>query len=223
MEPGTLKVLRNLLNEGDVMIDVGANIGSLAIVAARCVGASGRVVAFEPTPRVADLLRRSAALNDLTARLQVEQCAAGEVDGEATFSISASTTHNSLFLEEGERILIAVRSIDSLIPPGGKVDLIKIDAEGSELQVWRGMQRVIANNPELAVIVEFGPSHLRRAGVTVASWLAELQTSGFVAWEIDEASGTVHPLRKQGLHEIFSLNLLLLRDPPSSRLGLRPT
>jgi len=74
----------------------------------------------------------------------------------------------------------------------------------------------------LAVIVEFGPSHLRRAGVTVASWLAELQTSGFVAWEIDEASGTVHPLRKHGLHEIFSLNLLLLRDPPSSRPGLCP-
>ena len=221
MEPGTLQVMHTLLRDGDVMIDVGANIGTLAIPAARWVGGSGRILALEPTPRVAGLLRRSAEINNVAAWLQVEHYAAGEADGEATLHISTNTTHNSLLPAEGDHIQVTVRPLDSLLLPGSKVTLVKIDAEGAELRVWRGMQRIIADNPALAVIVEFGPAHLRHAGVSVARWLDELRGPGFTAWEIDEGDGTLRPLRETGLEEVSSLNLLLLREPPASRPGLR--
>lgn len=224
LEPGTLKVVQDRLHEGGTMIDVGANVGSLAVPAARRVGPSGRVIAVEPTPRVAELLRRTAALNELSDRLVIEQCAAGEAESQAAFGLSAETTHNSLVPAEGSSVTIQVpvRPLDALVAPGTRVDLVKIDAEGAELRVWRGMRRIVAENPGLAAIVEFGPSHLRRTGTTVEEWFAELQAPGFVAREIDEATGETRPLRGGGLDEVFSLNLLLLRDPPSGGAGRRP-
>jgi hypothetical protein len=78
------------------------------------------------------------------------------------------------------------------------------------------MKRIIAENPELAVIVEFGPSHLARAGIAVSEWFDRLQEPGFVVWEIDEVSKRLHPLRPTLERDaVFSLNLLLLRRPPA--------
>jgi FkbM family methyltransferase len=197
-------------------------VGSLALPAAYRVGQSGEVLALEPTPRVAALLRQSAALNGVSGWLRVQECAAGETQGVATLNVSAQVTHNSLLPldEAADKIQVAVRPLDTLVRPGGRVDVVKIDVEGTELQVWRGMRRIVADNPKLAVILEFGSSHLRRAGTTVAAWFAEFRKSGFSAWEIDEATGFVRPLRETGLDDVLSLNLLLLRDSPTSR-GLR--
>ena len=223
LEPGTLSVLLSLLEPGDLMLDVGANIGTLCLPAARQVGTTGRIIAFEPTPRSASVLRRSLALNALENRVEVIQCAVGETEALGQFTISASTTHNSLVAPEegGEQIEVTIRPLDSCVASGQLVSLIKLDVEGAELQAWRGMGRIISENPDLAVIVEFGPSHLKRWGVTLTEWLDLLCAPGFTPWEIDEAGGVIRPLREQGLADVYSLNLLLLRQPPSTHPRLR--
>ena len=83
------------------------------------------------------------------------------------------------------------------------------------------MERLLREAPDLAVIVEFGPSHLLRSGVTIEAWFEALTAPGFTPWEIDEASGTIRPLRSSGLQDVFSMNLLLLRDLPSRWPRLR--
>ena len=224
LEPGTLAVATALLPEGGLMVDVGAHVGTLCVPAARRLGPSGHVLALEPTPRTAALLRRSVALNGLDDRVTVLECAAGAEDGRATLGLSPVLAHNSLVpLDEAtDRVEVAVRPLDAVVPPGRRVDLVKIDGEGFELQVWRGMRRIVAENQDVAVIVEFGPSHIRRAGGTVADWIAELRAPGFTPWEIEEDGGGLRPLRERGLEDVFSLNLLLLRDAPDRRAGLHP-
>lgn len=222
LEPGTSAVAAALLPEGGLMVDVGAHVGTLCVPAARRLGPGGHVLALEPTPRTAALLRRSLALNGLDDRVTVLECAAGAEEGRAMLGLSPVVAHNSLVpLEEAtDRVEVAVRPLDAVVAPGRRVDLVKIDAEGFELQVWRGMRRIVAENPDLAVVVEFGPSHIRRAGGTVSDWLAELRAPGFTPWEIDEAGGALRPLRESGIEDVFSLNLLLLRDAPDRRAGL---
>ena len=223
LEPGTLSVLLSLLKPGDVMLDVGANIGTLCLPAARQVGPTGRIIAIEPTPRTASVLRRSLALNALNDRVELIECAAGETEAVERFTICSAAAHNSLVAPdgEGEQIDVAIRPLDSCVPPGQPVNLAKLDVEGAELQAWRGMGRIISESPDLAVIVEFGPSHLKRWGVTITEWFDMLRDPGFTIWEIDEASGVICPLREQGLADIYSINLLLLRQPPNSRPQLR--
>jgi FkbM family methyltransferase len=223
LEPGTVAVTQALLEPDDFAVDVGANVGTLAIAMARSVAPRGRVLAIEPTPRTAKLLQRTCMLTSLEQIIQLEECAVGAKDGTAKLAIGVTSHHNSLLpLDEATNsVEVRVRPLDALVPAGSRPVLVKIDAEGFELEVWRGMQRLLRETPHLAVIVEFGPSHLLRSAVTIEDWFAALTAPGFTPWEIDEASGTIRPLRSSGLQDVFSMNLLLLRDQPSRWPRLR--
>lgn len=218
LEPGTTTVLTRIVKEGDTVVDVGANIGLLTLPAARRVGATGKVVAVEPVPRLVNVLQRSMHINGMADRVMIETCAAAAGNGTAQIHVGKVLGYSSLLPVEVEVDAVDVRlcPLDELVSAEANVSLVKIDTEGYELDVWRGMRRIVSENPGLAVIVEFGPSHLQRAGVNIGDWLRELLAPGFRAFEIDEETGRCKPLRDRGLDQIFSVNLLLLRRPPSA-------
>jgi hypothetical protein len=155
--------------------------------------------------------------------VRIEECAAGAKDEKAVLSIGATSGHNSLLTlgKTTSTVEVEVRPLDAMLSGEPVPALVKIDAEGFELEVWRGMASFVREAPNLSVIVEFGPSHLQRSGVTIEAWLAALTAPGFVPWEIDEASGTIRPLRSHGLGDIVSMNVLFLRQPPSHWPRLR--
>ena len=222
LEAGTRRVLAALLRPGGVFLDVGANVGTMALLAARAVGPAGRVVAVEPTPRIAALLRRSMAVNDVADRVAVEECAAGDAEGEALLHLEEIMSHNTLFPlgEEADgrgTLRVRVRPADDLVPAGTPVAVAKIDAEGAELQVWRGMRRILAESPVLAAVLEFGPSHLARVGVTPEAWLREVEAPGFEPYMIDDLTGVCRPATVAALAGVFSANVLLLRPAAAAR------
>jgi FkbM family methyltransferase len=226
LEPGTVGVISALLSEGDWAVDVGAHIGTTVLPAARRVGPTGRVLAVEPASRVGNLLQRSILMNGLEDRISLHACAAGEAAGRAELNLGPMTGHSSLLpLPEADRAeSVEVWPLDDLVEPGQAIRLVKLDAEGFELRVWRGMRRIIADNPALTVLVEFGPTHLNRAGVSVENWLAEMLAPNFAAYEVDESDGCLRPLRAAAeLRAVFSVNLLLLRQPPGAFPALRFT
>ncbi len=223
LEPGTLGVACALAVEGGLAVDVGAHLGTFTVPLARRVGPRGLLVAVEPTPRTAGALRRTLALNGLQDRVALHECAAGGEEGRALLHVAAVGSHNSLLPlgdEDVGEIEVAVRTLDAIVPEQRPACVVKIDAEGMELEVVRGAGRLLAESPRAGVIAEFGPSHLARVGVSVADWLGAFQAHGFAPWEIEEASGRLRPLRQAGLDTVFSLNLLWLRDPPESYPGL---
>ncbi len=219
LEPGTLKVILAVLRSGDDVIDVGANIGLVTLPVARTIGPRGRVIAVEPSARIADLLERTLFLNFGPGRIVLHRVAAGEGPGTASLNIGSTAGHSSILPlpGSGRNEQVEVAALDDLIEPGRRIRLVKIDAEGYEPAVWRGMRRILADNPEIVVVVEFGPEHLRRAEITPDAWLDLFLSPGFSAYEVDEQSGILKPLRpRDDLHRIASLNLLLLRMPPSA-------
>lgn len=138
-EPLTLRLL-NLLGSGDVFLDVGASIGIYTIPAAIRVGATGRVVAVEANARKTTKLARNVEINHLQGRINVECVLAGEV-------CSA---------ESGERTLDSVLASKKYPDP----TIIKIDVDGPELQVLRGLQSTIQTSSRLRILqVEFSDSH----------------------------------------------------------------
>lgn len=145
--------LSKRLREGDVFYDVGANVGFFSLLASRRVGASGAVYALEPVASNAAAIRANALLNGVR-NLRVFELAAGEASGVGelfvtTWDGGSSLVRSAIPSEEPvEARQVAVTPIDDLItalqlrPP----TLVKVDVEGLELQVLRGMQRTLASH-----------------------------------------------------------------------------
>jgi len=193
-EPGFAGLLFQHLKPGSRFIDVGANLGIYTVSAAMVVGSAGRVTAIEPTPTTAAVLRENIQLNGLkeTGIVTLVEAAAGARSGRATLAVyPANSGHNSLYAKGSEDVTVdvAVISLDDLIPSGERIDVVKIDVEGAELDVIKGMQRIAVENPGIVVFAELAEKHLSRAGVTVEGFLAETARLGWLSDVFETISG----------------------------------
>lgn len=160
-----LQVLPTLLEEGDTFIDIGANHGSFSIFASQIVGAEGMVIAVEPQPRLAALLRRT--LRGGGSPHAVWQVALGDKTGKINLYKPMSTSamggiYKEFSSEENsEQIKVPLRKLDDIIDTSeypGRI-VIKIDAEGGEHDLLKGARKVLSeNNPPL--ILEINPKSL---------------------------------------------------------------
>lgn len=145
-EPATLRLFERLLVPGDVVFDIGAHVGHHALVAARTVGETGKVFAFDPQPYNADRICRNAELNGVS-NIVVVCAAAGERDGFLRVPFQSARDRSRLSLVEkgpndlATRIEVPVRRLDTFISEHalGEGKLLKIDVEGYELEVIRGL------------------------------------------------------------------------------------
>lgn len=147
-----MRSLIGLLNEGDVFVDVGANVGIYSLHAAKAAGPSGRVIAFEPTPETHESLVKNVRLNHFR-NITVINKAAGDKEGFLQFAICASDNSNHLVADlamlESRKIVevrnIPVDTIDTMVAREKlpQVSVMKIDAEGAEKLVLAGASQVI--------------------------------------------------------------------------------
>ncbi|AZS22288.1 FkbM family methyltransferase [Caulobacter sp. FWC26] len=213
LEPGTGDVLRRLIQPGMVVADVGANIGLLTLVMAWATGPSGRVIAFEPEAVPRSNLEKMKHLNGLSW-VEVRDQAVGESAGRLTFHVSDIIGHSSLYAlpdaEEARTVEVEVVRLDD-VAPAQRLDVVKIDVEGAELDVLAGMKGVIAKNPDLAVVAEFGPEHLKRVGQTPAQWFKAFGDAGFTPYMIDETRSDCVKTNAKAAAKVVSANIAFVR------------
>jgi FkbM family methyltransferase len=150
--------LARLLRPGMTCYDFGANVGFTAVLAAKCVGPTGRVECFEPLPENARQIGINASLNAF-AHIRIHQVALGASDGEAEFRTSHAPTWGRL-AEAGSApqqsgvIRVPVRRIDPLVTAEGLPDpqFIKMDVEGAEADVLIGGRPLLARARPVMVI-----------------------------------------------------------------------
>ena len=162
------------LRQGDCYVDVGSNIGLLALRAATVVGPAGRVIAIEAHPRTYRFLVDNVALNAFSW-VQPMHCAVGKETGTLMFSDELSDDQNHVVVE-GTGVEVPVERLDDLVPDG-PIALLKVDVEGFELPVLLGAPRVLARTR--CILLESWDEHAARYGFTVANVAALLRDSGF--------------------------------------------
>jgi FkbM family methyltransferase len=174
------------LREGDTVIDCGAHVGLFTLLAARCVGPSGRVLAIEPNPDSATLLRRNVdALGESVARIDIVQAAAASAAGSLT--LHAGAGRNSAYssavaaVEHADNVRVAAITIDDLLRERGVnlAALLKIDVEGAELDVWKGCAAAIRNNRLPLIMVEFTEANQRAAGLATMDLIHAWEADGY--------------------------------------------
>jgi FkbM family methyltransferase len=172
------ELLRKILFKGAVVVDVGANIGIYSRFLSRYVGPNGVVHSFEPSP---DNFRRlSAATRDLS-NVRLTQAVIGERSGECKLYVSdkLNVDHRAYETDDSRRVIpIEMIALDDYFKTGQRVDLIKMDIQGYELHALRGAQRVLQENSDINLLLEFWPAGLEQAGVSWETLVEMLQRSG---------------------------------------------
>lgn len=217
LELGLGKLFRKCVKSGMIIVDVGANIGIYTLIAASMVGSSGKVYSFEPTPRTFDILKGNVQVNGLleTNRVVFKQMAVSDKRGIAKLAVYKDNLgHNTLYPNEGDKNLIEVETIsmDEVLGDEQRVDIVKIDAEGSEPFILRGMKRIIEKNPDITIFMEFAPCHLIRADINVEEFIKEIYNYGFTISKVDDMTGELVAITEHELIDVFSVNIMLRRN-----------
>lgn len=188
-EPDVSHVIEQNLNNGDVFVDIGANIGYDTLLASSRVGSTGKVVAIEASTRTFAFLQRNLALNPASTNVRAVNVAVAEKPGRLDLfeqdegNIGAATTLAS----RGGKLLASVDALplDRILTPEEmqRLRLIKMDVEGAEPPILRHiLANIAAYPPTMDIVVEASPDDDRMA------WLdafERLRAAGFSAWAID--------------------------------------
>jgi FkbM family methyltransferase len=170
---------------GDVL-DVGANVGYTADVLARAIAPGRRVWAFEPEPVNFRRMTETLARRGVAARVTTVQAAVGDAGGTLKLWLNANHPGDhrvvtGKFQPDAEAISVPVIAIDDFVQEHGieQVAFVKIDVQGFELMVARGMSRLIERTPSLTILFEYDPPLLAELGFDPKELLDFFTTAGF--------------------------------------------
>lgn len=189
-EPETDELFSKILREGDVYVDVGAQVGYTAAFAAKHIGPSGHMVLFEPDPRAWERLQQTIASSPAqrSPGITAKNNACSNAAGEVTLNILPTLGHSQIGggdFASREARPVQVHSVtldDSLTQLGvTAIRLLKVDVEGHEIEVFEGASALLAQKRVDFVWVEKNAYLLEQRGLTVQHLHAMLARHGYIA------------------------------------------
>lgn len=190
-EPEQTEWARECLSEGDRFVDVGANFGWYTTLASTLVGRLGKVFAFEPSPVASGVVADTIRLNGLK-NITLTKAAVGDAEGSVEIYMPVNdTVHSpSVFFSNPDfvRLKVPVISLDRFasFQDGLPLKLIKIDVEGYEPNVIRGMHDLVERKQVHNLFCEFNSGWLKRNGTTPAELRELVMSYGFAEYKRTE-------------------------------------
>jgi len=173
-EIGTVKVLQSFLSKNDVFVDAGANIGFLSLVAAAKIGNKGQVHSFEPVPSTFDILKKNKAINNFE-QIKLHSFALGNKKESVSIYAESENRGGASIMNKHstQGIEIQVERLDD-IDAVQRIDVLKIDVEGYELEVLKGAENKIKKNrPKL--IIEYSSERTNKGEeFELYNWLLKI-------------------------------------------------
>jgi len=196
-ESGTTALCKRVIQKGDTVLDMGAELGYFSLLFSKLVGQDGRVVSFESDPYCLKKLRANISRNGYENITVVDKAVSGN-SGKTRFFVANDKGTSSLFFPNelgGEWVDVECITVDDYLESGHvkPVSFFKMDVEGAEDGVFKGMSRMVEtarrDQRRLCGVVELSPRLLRAAGVSPETFLRNLQSDGFELFFIDVSGG----------------------------------
>jgi FkbM family methyltransferase len=217
-EPEITEWFQLNVKPSQVVVDVGANVGYYSLLAANLVGPEGRVVAVEAHPRMAELLFRNSIINGRPNITALNKAAWHQTERltfhmrrhfAANSSVGAMEGSNLAKLDDFEdNVEVEAVRLDDVLAGFEHVDLIKIDVEGAELQVFMGLTETMASHPGIRVLFEWSPGQQKMLGTDPQAILDLLRTQGFALRHVE---GGLCSISDEALLQLHHGNVLAER------------
>ena len=189
-------------------VDVGANQGYYTVLLGWGAGPTGRVVAVEPNPRLQPFLQKTISANYLTNVEILPMAVTDAPGGTVRLNAPADRPMNGhIFSDQG--VEVQTTSIDAITADWPRLDFVKIDVEGAEYYVWKGMRNTLKRFPGLIVLMEFNNQRFPNPG----DLLDEIAEAGLRLAQVN-GQGEVEPLDRRQLLEREGEWMLWLEAPP---------
>lgn len=221
-EKRNTQVLSKLVKPGQIILEVGANFGYYTLNFAHWLKGQGRIFAYEANPKVFKYLEKSIQLNQDQGIVQLMPWAASDKKFDAYLKYGLSNigggyvvTSESPEFEacKVSQTCLPIKSaiIDDDLKDIEHIDLLQIDAEGSEIPSLMGATHLIDRSPNLIIVMEWAPAALEKFG-DVKDFLVFLKSKGFKFWSINQKDGSVLPINSEDLLNHPFLELILSRQ-----------
>lgn len=185
-------LLAGVLNRAKLFVDVGAHYGFFTLLAATR-HPQLEILAFEPVPETAEVLRRNVSLHNLQ-NATIRQMAVSSSEGFSTMCISLASDNCGFYAHPAapplRQMNLPTTTLDAVL--AGRTPcptVVKIDTEGHELAILSGMADTLKRFPDLSLLIEFNPKMQRAAGRQPEELLQELDRLGFVIFLLDDRQG----------------------------------
>lgn len=201
-EEPCLRVLRRILQPGGAFMDAGANIGLFTLNASRAVGATGRVLSFEPAPPNIEAVRTNLQINGIH-NVGLVTCGLGDAECDLPLGLPEGGNRGMFAVGVAagpQTFTIRIRRMDDVVREQGldRLDLIKMDIEGSEhAALSGGLETLKRFHP--AILIELNDAALRARGSSAAGVRGLLEGLGYRGWLISRRG--LQPLSQDASHE----------------------
>ncbi len=209
-EPEHTNQIMENVRPGMKGIEIGANVGYFALLAAKQVGQDGFIYCIEPEPRNLGLLLKNIKANGFDDRIKVFQYLVGNHNGREKLYLSEFANVHSLSKNHPKSskrfIEVPMITLDSFLKENGlkpeDIDFIRMDIEGYEVIAFQGMQELFKSARPLKIFMEFHPSYYPEWGWTFEKLLRYLDSFGFKVKEIAKKSLI---LKEPSIEEILAM------------------
>ena len=195
------EILSKIIKPGDVFIDIGANIGYFSLLVANNVS-TAKVISFEPVREIFERLKENVAINDFK-NITVFNAAVGEMKEEKELFVSGPDNLGMSSFQQpgnfsGKKEIVQVLVLDEWFQRAGlaKIDVIKLDVEGSELAALKGMKEILQSFKPI-VIVEINPETLSMFDLAAHDIYDYLDNFNFKGFIISETGKLIDPEPKE--------------------------
>jgi len=206
------ELIKNEVSSGDIVLDIGANIGYYTLIFSKLVGNRGMVYAIEPEPKNLELLYENIKMNSRN-NIKVIPKAISDKDKLTRLYLHPQNIGDHRLYDSGDqRNYVEVESITlnyyfNYMIMDRHVDFIKMDIQGSEFNAFIGMSKIIRANPSLKLITEYSPSMIEKSGADPKDFLLMLKDSNFEIYNIDEVENKIYRVRISELLDRYPVEM----------------
>jgi FkbM family methyltransferase len=203
-KPLEIELLEREIKKGDIVLDIGAHIGSYTLITSKLVGENGRIYSFEPDPNNFALLRKNVVINGCK-NVTLVQKAVSNKSGKIRLHLNEDNIgdHRIYNSQDGRRS-IEVESVQLDDYFGGQdvnISFIKMDIQGAEGWALEGMHGLLGRNKNVKILTEFWPFGLEKSGFGAKKYIDQLVKYGFKLYQLNEGEKKIEPVRRWKLLE----------------------
>jgi len=218
-EPFETAFVKSNIKRGDIVVDIGANIGYYALIFAQLVGKEGKVFAFEPESYSFDLLKKNVEINGYQNIILEKKGVSNKTEKTKLYVGETGTGGHRLFDSEGRTPLdIETVRLDEYFEDfDGKINFIKMDIEGAEPWALEGMNNILQKYRKIVIMSEFSPLALQRFHVKSEDYLQSILNQNFKIYYVSNQEKKIKPASIDELLAIYpkkdsSTNIICVRD-----------